>query len=135
MIEFKRAGDVMVFTCPGFKIEVAGNGAERIEFNRDAINSSSNFIEHITDAFKILDMMIEHKAKQDNALEYGTDIKFDVKRGNPGKVVSEMHVKVNVDTTDAEKTIEQLNHYIWKSELGNNPPGHRFREYMKRRGL
>lgn len=72
MIEFKRAGDVMVFTCHGFKIEVAGNGAERIEFNRDAINSSSNFIEYITDAFKILDMMIEHKMRQTHVLK--TDI-------------------------------------------------------------
>jgi len=134
MIEFKSAGEVMVFECPAFKIEVLAD-SERIELNREAINSSGDSLERISDAFEILDMMIEHKNKQSNTLKVGPDITFDVKRSNPGKAVSEMHVKVNVDTTDAEKAIEQLNHYVWKSESGNNPPGHRFREYMKRRGL
>ena len=63
MIEFKRAGDVMVFECPVFKIEVAGNSAERIELNREAINSSSDSLERLTDAFEVLGMMIEHKAR------------------------------------------------------------------------
>lgn len=118
MIEFKRAGDVMVFECPAFKIEVAGNGSERIELNREAINSQSDFLEHISDAFEILDMMVEHKNKRD---------------GN--KKATEVNIKINVDTTDAEKAIEHLNNYVWKSESGNNPPGHRFREFMKREGL
>lgn len=117
MIEFKRAGDVMVFECPAFKIEVCAN-SERIELNREAINNSSDSLERIIEAFEILDMMLEHKNKRG---------------GN--KKATEMNLKINVDTTDAEKAIEQLNHYIWKIELGNNPPGHRFREYMKRRGL
>lgn len=74
MIEFKRAGDVMVFTCPAFKIEVAGNGAERIELNREAINSQSDYLERISDAFKILDMMLEHKSRQTNAVKADFDI-------------------------------------------------------------
>lgn len=117
MLEFKRAGDVMVFECPAFKIEVLAD-SERIELNREAINSQSDSLERISDAFEILDMMVEHKNKRE---------------GN--KKVTEMNLKINVDTTDAEEAIKQLNHYVWKSELGNNPPGHRFREYMKRRGL
>lgn len=117
MIEFKRDGEVMVFECPAFKIEVLAD-SERIKLNREAINSQGDSLERITDAFEILDMMIEHKNKRG---------------GN--KKATEMNLKINVDTTDAEKAIEQLNHYIWKSELGNNPPGHRFREYMKRRGF
>lgn len=107
MIEFKRAGDVMVFECPAFKIEVLAD-SERIELNREAINSQSDSLERITDAFEILDMMIEHKNKQSNTLKVGPDITFDVKRGNPGKVVSEMHVKVNVDTKDAEEALDKL---------------------------
>ena len=113
MIEFKSDGDVMVFECPSFKIEVCSD-AERIEF-ADILHDP---IDRVTEAFEVLDMMIELKNKRD---------------GN--KKVTEMNLKINVDTADAEKTIEQLNHYIWKSELGGNPPGHRFREYMKRRGL
>lgn len=133
MIEFKCSGDVMVFECPTFKIEVLGD-SERIAIGEEA-SKNPDAKDIVSAAFEILDMMIEHKNKQSNTLKLGPDITFDVKRDNPGKVVSEMHVKVNVDTTDAEKAIDQLNHYIWKSELGNNPPGHRFREYMKRRGL
>ena len=117
MIEFKRAGDVMVFECPAFKVEVLAD-SERIELNREAINSQSDSLERISDAFEILDMMISHKNKC---------------TGN--KKVTEMNLKINVDTKDAEEAIEQLNHYVWKSELGNDTPGHRFREYMKRRGL
>ena len=117
MIKFKSAGDVMVFECPAFKIKVL-NDSERIELNREAISSSNDSIERINDAFEILDMMIEHKNKR-----YGN------------KKVTEINLKINVDTSDAEKAIEQLNHYIWKSELGGSAPGHRFREYMKRRGL
>lgn len=95
MIEFKRAGDVMVFECPGFKIEVAGNDAERIELNRNGINSSSDFLERITEAFKVLDMMLEHKAKHDS------DKKF-----------TEMNFKINLDTSDAEKAIDALNNKL-----------------------
>ena len=107
MIEFKRAGDVMVFECPAFKIEVCAN-SERIELSREAINSQSDSLERISDAFEILDMMLEHKNKQSNVLKVGPDITFDVKRGNPRKVVSEMHVKVYVDTKDAEEAIDKL---------------------------
>lgn len=117
MIEFKRAGDVMVFECPAFKIEVFAD-SERIEINREAISGQNDSLERISDAFEILDMMIEHKNKCDG-----------------DKKVTEMNLKINVDTYDAEKAIDQLNHYIWKSELGGSAPGHRFREYMKRRGL
>lgn len=117
MIEFKRAGDAMVFECPSFKIEVLAD-SERIELNREAISIQNDALERISDAFEILGMMLEHKNKRD---------------GN--KKVTEMNLKINVDTADAEKTIEQLNHYILKSESGGNPPGHRFREYIKRRGL
>lgn len=92
MIEFKRTGDVMVFECYGFKIKVAGNGAESIEFNRDAINTPSDFFDRITDAFKVLDMMLEHKSKHDD-----------------NKEVTEMNFKINVDTEDAEKAIEIIN--------------------------
>ena len=113
MIEFKRSGDVMVFECPAFRVEVCAN-AERIKF-ADTLHDPAD---RVTEAFKILDMMIEHKNKRD---------------GN--KKATEMNIKINVDTTDAEKAIEHLNNYVWKSESGNNPPGHRFREYMKRRGL
>lgn len=119
MIEFKRAGDVMVFECPSFKIEVLADH-ERIELNREAISIQNDALERISDAFEILDMMTELKNKRD---------------GN--KKVTEMNLKINVDTKDAEEVIDKLNNYVWESKcfLGNNPPGHRFREYMKRRGL
>ena len=81
MIEFKRAGDVMVFECQAFKIEVLAD-SERITISEEASNDH-RATEVVIGAFEILDMMIEHKNKRD----------------------------------------------------GNNPPGHRFREYMKRRGL
>lgn len=136
MIEFKRAGDVMVFTCPGFKIEVAPNGAERIEFNRETIKSPSDFLENITDAFKVLDMMIEHKARQGCIYKIAEpEITFDVKRSKPGNIVNEMHIKVNVDTKDAEDAIRKLNEYVWKHAPSENMPGHRFREFMKKEGL
>lgn len=91
MIEFKRAGDVMVFECPVFKIEVVGNGSERIEFNDDRFSS----IDAVTDAFKVLDMMTEHKAKHDS-----------------DKKVTEMNFKINLDTSDAEKTIDAMNNKL-----------------------
>ena len=103
MIEFKRAGDVMVFECPAFKVEVVAD-AERIEFS-DTLHDP---VERVTEAFKVLDMMIEHKNKQSNTLKVGPDITFDVKRSNPSKVVSEMHVKVNVDTKDVEEALDKL---------------------------
>ena len=119
MIEFKRAGDVMVFECPAFTVEISASDVERIVVNPDRhIAGSGEMMALLTDAFKILDMMIEHKNKRD---------------GN--KKATEMNIKINVDTTDAEKAIEHLNNYVWKSESGNNPPGHRFREFMKREGL
>ena len=62
MIEFKREGDVMVFECPAFKIEVLAD-SERIELNREAINSQNDPLERISDAFQILDMMVSHKAR------------------------------------------------------------------------
>lgn len=79
MIEFKRAGDVMVFECPAFKIEVIAD-SERIELNREAINSQSDSLERISDAFKILDMMLEHKSRQTNAVKADFDIHAARKR-------------------------------------------------------
>lgn len=87
MIEFKRAGDVMVFECPSFKVEVCAN-AERIKF-ADTLHDP---VERVAEAFKVLDMMTEHKAKQ-----------------SKDKKVTEMNFKVNVDTKDAESAIEKLN--------------------------
>lgn len=78
MIEFKRASDVMVFTCPAFKIEVLAD-SERIELNREAINSQSDSLERISDAFKILDMMLEHKSRQTNAVKADFDI-YDARK-------------------------------------------------------
>lgn len=103
-IEFKRAGDVMVFECPAFKIEVEGNGAERIEINSNGINSSSDFLERITESFKVLDMMIEHKAKRDG-----------------DNKVTEMNFKINVDTTDAEETIRELNQDVSGAGIPSRP--------------
>ena len=114
MIEFKRAGEVMVFECPAFKIEVAGNGAERIELNREAINNQSYSLERISDAFKIIDMMLEHKVRHTNIMHFGVD----VSKGE-----------------DAEEVIRKLNEYAWKHASYENAPGHRFREFMKREGL
>lgn len=114
MIEFKRAGDVMVFECPAFKIEVAGNSSERIELNRDAINSQSDSLERISDAFEILGMMIEHKARQTHVLHFGVD----VAKGE-----------------DAAEVIRKLNEYVWKHVPSENPTRHGFREFMKREGL
>ena len=92
MIEFKRAGDAMVFECPAFKVEIIASGAERIGVNPDRnIAGSDEMMALLTDAFKILDMMIEHKARQTR------DLKF-----------TEMNFKVNVDTKDAEEAIRRL---------------------------
>lgn len=68
MIEFKRAGDVMVFECPAFKIEVLAD-SERIELNSEAISIQNDALERISDAFEILDMMIEHKARHTHVLK------------------------------------------------------------------
>lgn len=113
MIEFKRAGDVMVFECPTFKIEVSGD-EERIEF-ADILNEP---ISRVTEAFKVLDMMIEHKARQTRDLK-----------------VTEMNFKVNVDTKDAEESIRKLNEYAWKYTPADNAPDHSFREFMKKEGI
>ena len=116
MIEFERAGDVMVFECPAFKVEVVAD-AERITISEVAA-SSHRAKEVITDAFEILDMMIEHKARQ------ARDLK-----------VTEMNFKVNVDTKDVEEAIRKLNEYVWKHAPAENIPGHRFRAFMKKEGL
>lgn len=74
-IEFKRAGDVMVFECPAFKVEVYASGAERISVNPGRhISGSGEMMALLTDAFQILDMMIEHKARQNRVLK----IEFDI---------------------------------------------------------
>lgn len=70
MIEFKRAGDVMVFECPAFKIEICAD-AERIEF-ADTLHDP---IDRVTEAFKVLDMMLEHKARHTHVL------KMDINHG------------------------------------------------------
>lgn len=90
MIEFKRAGDVMVFECPAFKVEVLAD-SERIELNREAISIQNDSLERISDAFEILDMMIEHKNKR------GGD-----------KKVTEMKLKISIDAKDAEEAIDKL---------------------------
>lgn len=110
MIDFKRSGDVMVFECPAFKVEVAGNGSERIEFNDDRFSS----IDAVTDAFKVLDMMTKHKARQTHVLHFGVDV---------------------ANGEDAAEVIRKLNEYVWKHAPYESPPGHRFREFMKREGL
>lgn len=73
MIEFKRAGDVMVFECPAFKIEVLADH-ERIELNREAISSQNDSLELISEAFEVLDMMIKHKDRQNNVVKSDSDI-------------------------------------------------------------
>lgn len=62
MIEFNRAGDVMVFECPAFKIEVIAD-SERIELNREAISIQNDSLDRISEAFEVLDMMVSHKAR------------------------------------------------------------------------
>lgn len=69
MIEFKRAGDAMVFECPAFKIEICAD-AESIEF-ADPLHEP---IDRVTEAFKILDMIIEHKMRQTHVLKFDFDI-------------------------------------------------------------
>ena len=72
MIEFKRTGDVMVFECPAFRVEVVSD-AERITIN-EAAASDPRAKEVITDAFEVLNMMIEHKARQTHIMKYDFDI-------------------------------------------------------------
>lgn len=103
MIEFKRAGDVMVFECPAFKIEVLAD-SERIELNREAISIQNDAIERISDAFQILDMMIEHKNKRDG-----------------DKKVTEMNLKISVDTKDAEEVIDKLSRRYSGTCMRNYP--------------
>ena len=89
MIEFNRAGDVMVFECQAFKVEISASDAERIVVNPERhIAGSGEMMALLTDAFKILDMMIEHKARKTRDLK-----------------VTEMNFKVNVDKKDAEESI------------------------------
>lgn len=109
MIEFKSAGDAMVFECPAFKIEICAD-AESIEF-ADPLHEP---IDRVTEAFKVLDMMIEHKARQAHVLHFGVD----AAKGE-----------------DAAEVIRKLNEYVWKHTPSENQPGHRFREFMKREGL
>ena len=90
MIEFKRAGDAMVFECPSFTIEVCAD-SERIAIN-EAAASDPRAKEVITNAFEVLDMMVEHKM-----------------RHTRDRKVTEMNFKVNVDTKDAEEAIERIN--------------------------
>lgn len=61
MIEFKRAGDVMVFECPAFKIEVLDD-SERIAIGEEA-SSHHDAKDIVSDAFEILEMMVSHKAR------------------------------------------------------------------------
>lgn len=103
MIEFKSAGDVMVFECQAFKIEVL-NDSERIELNREAISSQNDSIERISDAFEILDMMVEHKNKCDR-----------------NKKVTEMNLKISVDTKDAEEAIDKLSRRYSGTCMRNYP--------------
>lgn len=98
-IEFKRAGDVMVFKCPAFKIEVCGN-AESIEF-ADTLHDP---IDRVTEAFKVLDMMLEYKAKHDS-----------------DEKVTEMNFKINLDTYDAENAIDALNNKLRSTCMRNQP--------------
>ena len=75
MIEFKRARDVMVFECPAFKVEISASGAERIGVNPDRhIAGSDEMMQLLTDAFKILGTMIEHKARHTHVLKDDFDI-------------------------------------------------------------
>lgn len=89
MIEFKRIGDVMVFECKAFTVEVVGD-AEKLTITNEA--RSDEIGEILSTAFDTLDRMLEHKAR------WGRDLK-----------VTEMNSKVNVDTKDAEEAIERLN--------------------------
>ena len=83
MIEFKRYGDVMIFECPAFTIKVCAD-SELITISESAA-SDHRAKEVVTEAFEVLDMMIEHKARQTRDLK-----------------VAEMNFKVNVDARDAE---------------------------------
>ena len=102
MIEFKRAGDVMVFECPSFTIKVYAD-SESIIISESAA-SDHRTKEVITDAFEVLNMMIEHKARQTRDLK-----------------VTEMNFKVNVDTKDAEETILRLNEELSGGGVPSRP--------------
>lgn len=91
MTEFKRAGDVMVFECDAFKIQVIGD-SQTIKLSDAVLRSGTKPVGILENAFKVLGMMLELENKHD---------------GN--KKVTEMNFKINVDTKDAEEAIRQLN--------------------------
>lgn len=76
MIEFKRTGDAMVFECPSCFIEVSGD-SHRIKLNREYVRSSSELLANLEEAFKVLDMMTEHKMRRTNVLK----VDFDIAKG------------------------------------------------------
>nr|DAM87641.1 MAG TPA: hypothetical protein [Caudoviricetes sp.] len=78
MIEFKRAGDVMVFECQAFTIEVCAD-SERIAIREEASNDP-RVKEVITDAFEVLDMMLEHKDRNTNVVKADSCINHERKR-------------------------------------------------------
>lgn len=73
MIEFKRAGDLMVFECTAFKIEVLAD-SERIAISEEASNDH-RAKEVVIDAFEILDIMVEHKTRHAHVLKADFDIR------------------------------------------------------------
>ena len=102
MIEFKRAGDVMVFECPAFKIEVLDD-SERIAIGEEA-SKNPDAKDIVSAAFEILDMMIELKNKRDG-----------------DKKVTEMNLKISVDTKDAEEVIDKLSRRYSGTCMRNYP--------------
>lgn len=105
MIEFKRAGDVMVFACPAFKIEICAD-AERIEF-ADTLHDP---IDRVTEAFKVLDMMLEHKARQSRIYTIAeSEITFDVKNTEQGKSANETHINIDLKELLRKVNSEAIN--------------------------
>ena len=75
MIEFKRVGDVMVFECPEFKVEISASDVECIVVNPEhQIDGSDEIMQLLTDAFKIIDMMIEHNDRHTHVLSADINI-------------------------------------------------------------
>lgn len=72
MIEFESVGDVMVFDCVTFRIEVAP-GWEHIEF-KEAGKEIPDTESLIQSAFKVLGMMLEHNVRQTNFMKDDFDI-------------------------------------------------------------
>lgn len=79
MIEFKRTGDVMVFTCQAFTIEVIGD-SEKITITDEA--HSDEIEDVLNTAFDTLDRMLEHREKHTPVAKVDRDLKidFDIKR-------------------------------------------------------